>query len=89
MHVSKKARRSGATPIYERLFACSPDAIVVVDGEGRIAKVNPQVEDGFETETKWAQRIRPCLLVMESLSIRMTGRPCINCSRLPTFLFTR
>ena len=32
---------------YERLFACSPDAIVVVDCDGRILEVNPRIESLF------------------------------------------
>ena len=47
MSASPNVRRSEAAPLYERLFTCSPDAIVVVDGDGRIIELNPQAESLF------------------------------------------
>ncbi|MGB9402493.1 MAG: sigma 54-interacting transcriptional regulator [Candidatus Acidiferrales bacterium] len=41
----QKARSSQA--LAEKLVEFSPDAIVVIDGDGRIAEVNPQVEKMF------------------------------------------
>lgn len=32
------------TELYKKLFTCSPDAIIVVDPQGRILEVNPQCE---------------------------------------------
>jgi diguanylate cyclase (GGDEF)-like protein/PAS domain S-box-containing protein len=42
-----KVQRPAAQALYEKLFACSPDAIVVVDDDGHILEVNPQVESLF------------------------------------------
>jgi len=41
------AQAKNPKPLYESLFACSPDAIVVVDGEGCVLEANPQVESLF------------------------------------------
>ncbi|MFZ0737968.1 MAG: sigma 54-interacting transcriptional regulator, partial [Candidatus Acidiferrales bacterium] len=41
----QKARSSRA--LAEKLVEFSPDAIVVIDGDGRIAEINPQVEQMF------------------------------------------
>jgi diguanylate cyclase (GGDEF)-like protein/PAS domain S-box-containing protein len=45
--VSKVQQPVIGQALYERLFACSPDAIVVVDCDGRILEVNPQVQSLF------------------------------------------
>lgn len=39
-----KVQRPVTQALYERLFECSPDAVVVVDRDGCILEVNPQVE---------------------------------------------
>jgi len=45
--VPDKTRHPDTTALFERLFASSPDAIIVVDREGRIIEVNPQIESLF------------------------------------------
>jgi len=47
MNALSKGPRPTAQALYERLFTCSPDAIIVVDREGRILEANPQVEALF------------------------------------------
>ena len=42
-----KARRLDSQTLFANLFASSPDAILVVDSEGRITEANPQVEQLF------------------------------------------
>jgi len=42
-----KVRQPVSQALYERLFLCSPDFIVVVDCDGSILEVNPQVESLF------------------------------------------
>lgn len=44
---TEKARALEAQGLFERLFECSPDAILVIDHEGRINKANSQVEKLF------------------------------------------
>ncbi len=45
--LSQNTRSTESDPIFERLFAASPDAIVVVDASGTITQANPQVESLF------------------------------------------
>jgi diguanylate cyclase (GGDEF)-like protein/PAS domain S-box-containing protein len=47
MIVPDKDQRRDSQALFEKLFAFSPDAIVVVDREGRILEANPQVESLF------------------------------------------
>jgi PAS domain S-box-containing protein len=47
LSVPNKVQRPDVQALYEKLFASSPDAIVVVDREGRILEANPQVESLF------------------------------------------
>lgn len=47
MKVPSKPESRDAQALFEKLFACSPDAIVVVNSEGRILEANPQVESLF------------------------------------------
>jgi len=47
MSEPSKVRPLVSQALHEKLFACSPDAIVVVDGEGRILMANPQAEQLF------------------------------------------
>jgi PAS domain S-box-containing protein len=47
LNVRNKVQRPDAQALYEKLFASSPDAIVVVDRQGRILEANPQVESLF------------------------------------------
>ena len=44
---SGQARISGSEKLFEQLFTSSPDAILIVDGTGRITQANPQVEKLF------------------------------------------
>jgi diguanylate cyclase (GGDEF)-like protein/PAS domain S-box-containing protein len=44
MDLPDKTRRLDAAALFKRLFSSSPDGILVVDGEGRIIEVNPQIE---------------------------------------------
>jgi diguanylate cyclase (GGDEF)-like protein/PAS domain S-box-containing protein len=44
MNVSIRSQHPDVEMLFEKLFACSPDAIVVVDNEGRILEANPQAE---------------------------------------------
>jgi PAS domain S-box-containing protein len=41
------ARLVDSKSLFEKLFACSPDAILLVDPEGRIRETNPKVEQLF------------------------------------------
>jgi len=47
MNSPDKAQSLDTQALFEKLFACSPDAIVVIDREGRILEANPQVEFHF------------------------------------------
>jgi len=47
MNLPGKAQRLDTRALFEKLFASLPDAIVVVDHEGRIVEANPQVESLF------------------------------------------
>ncbi len=47
MNVPDKVQLLDTQALYEKLFASSPDAIVVVDREGCILKLNPQIESLF------------------------------------------
>lgn len=47
MSVPDKVQRLDTQTLYEKLFASSPDAIVVVDSEGCILEANPQIESLF------------------------------------------
>jgi two-component system, cell cycle response regulator len=47
LKVPDKAQRRDTQALFEKLFTSSPDAIVVVDREGRILEANPQVESLF------------------------------------------
>jgi diguanylate cyclase (GGDEF)-like protein/PAS domain S-box-containing protein len=47
MNVPDRAQRRDAQALFEKLFACSPDAIAIVDREGHILEANPQVESLF------------------------------------------
>ncbi|HWZ55324.1 MAG TPA: EAL domain-containing protein [Verrucomicrobiae bacterium] len=47
MKVPGKPQHLDTQALFEKLFASSPDAIVVVDQEGRIVEANPQVESIF------------------------------------------
>jgi two-component system, cell cycle response regulator len=47
MKAPNKVAYRDAQPLFEKLFACSPDAIIVIDSKGRILKANPQVESLF------------------------------------------
>jgi diguanylate cyclase (GGDEF)-like protein/PAS domain S-box-containing protein len=47
MKVPGKSQRLDTQALFEKLFASSSDAIVVVDHEGRIVDANPQVERLF------------------------------------------
>lgn len=47
LKVPSKADYRDAQALFEKLFTCSPDAIVVVDSKGRILEANPQVESLF------------------------------------------
>jgi len=44
---SDKAECLSSQTFYEKLFTSLPDAVVVVDGEGRILEANPQTESLF------------------------------------------
>ena len=44
MNVSFKAQSPDAQTLFEKLFLSSPDAIIVVDSDGRILEANPQTE---------------------------------------------
>src|SRR5271166_5239882 len=41
------AERLETPTFFEKVFTALPDAIVVVDGEGRISEANPQAESVF------------------------------------------
>ena len=43
----KRIRLTQPRALFENLFACSPDAIVLVDRAGRIIEANPQLERLF------------------------------------------
>jgi diguanylate cyclase (GGDEF)-like protein/PAS domain S-box-containing protein len=47
MNVPDKVQRLDTQKLYEKLFASSPDAIVVVDREGCILEANPRIESVF------------------------------------------
>ena len=47
MEIPSTTKHPASPAIYEKLFACSPDAIIVVDHEGTLVDVNPQVEALF------------------------------------------
>ena len=47
MSEPSKVRPLVSQALHEKLFACSPDAIVVVDGDGRLLMANPQAEQLF------------------------------------------
>jgi PAS domain-containing protein len=47
MKLPGKAQRLDTWAFFEKLFASLPDAIVVVDHEGRIVEANPQVGSIF------------------------------------------
>jgi len=47
MNVHDKTPGPESKALFERLFASSPDGIIVVDREGRIIEANPQIESLF------------------------------------------
>ena len=47
LNVPFRVRHLHTHALFERLFACLPDGLVVVDGEGRILEANPKIESLF------------------------------------------
>ena len=69
----RKVQRPITQALYERLFTRSPDAIVVVDHDGRILEVNPQVESVFGYTASELLGSRVEILIPERLRSAHTG----------------
>jgi len=80
-----RAPTGGATmELYERLFEHGPDAVLVVDRDGRIAMVNPQAERmfGYDRNELIGQAVE-LLIPMRFVARHLEHRVCFLAHPLP------
>ncbi len=72
--VAPATQPEATAPLFERLFEAVPDAMLAVDAQGRISRVNPQTTQlfGYTREELLGQPVE--LLVPQRLKLRHEGQ---------------